>query len=197
MKLKITLFSLAAFVAFSAFKTPKKETETYKVDVAKSTITWLGKKLTGSHTGVVKLKSGVLIYEDQKLAGGNFVADMNTIKNTDDSGESLDKHLKDDDFFGVAKFPTAKFEIKSVSKGMKNYVVGDLTIKGITKSITFETFLTYNPDGTITIVADKVGIDRTKFGIKYKSKSVFTDIGDKFIEDEFELSIKLVAKKQA
>jgi hypothetical protein len=68
-------------------------------------------------------------------------------------------------------------------------------IKGVTTSITFPVNVVWNADKSITATADKIVIDRTKYGIKFKSKSVFSDLGDNFIYDEFNLSIKLVASK--
>jgi polyisoprenoid-binding protein YceI len=136
-----------------------------------------------------------LSFNGKKLAGGNFVIDMTTIKDADKSA-NLEKHLKADDFFGTDKFASSTFTIKKVAgNGNTVNVTGDLTIKGITNSITFPATLVWNADGSVTASADKVSVDRTKYGIKYKSKSIFPDVGDKMINDEFELAIKLVAKK--
>ncbi|MNL45964.1 hypothetical protein D3C87_1686450 [compost metagenome] len=120
---------------------------------------------------------------------------MTTIKDADKS-EKLEGHLKADDFFGADKFATSTFVIKKVvSAGKQLNVTGDLTIKGITNSITFPANVAWNADGSVTAVAEKVIVDRTKYGIKYRSKGMFPDVGDKMIYDDFELSIKLVAKK--
>ena len=196
MKLKLTSLALLVIViASSAFIAPVFKADTYKVDAAKSTITWVGKKLTGSHNGTIDLQSGTLSFNGKKLAGGNFVIDMTTIKDADKSA-NLEKHLKADDFFGTDKFASSTFTIKKVAgNGNTVNVTGDLTIKGITNSITFPATLACNADGSVTASADKVSVDRTKYGIKYKSKSIFPDVGDKMINDEFELAIKLVAKK--
>lgn len=196
MKLKLTsLALLIVVIASSAFIAPVFKADTYKVDASKSSITWVGKKLTGSHNGTIDLQSGSLSFNGKKLAGGNFVIDMTTIKDADKSA-NLEKHLKADDFFGTDKFATSTFTIKKVTgNGNTVNVTGDLTIKGITTSITFPATLAWNSDGSVTASADKVSVDRTKFGIKYKSKSIFPDVGDKMINDEFELAIKLVAKK--
>jgi len=196
MKLKLTsLALLIVVIASSAFIAPVFKADTYKVDASKSSITWVGKKLTGSHNGTIDLQSGALSFNGKKLAGGNFVIDMTTIKDADKSA-NLEKHLKADDFFGTDKFASSTFTIKKVAgNGNTVNVTGDLTIKGITNSITFPATLVWNADGSVTASADKVSVDRTKFGIKYKSKSIFPDVGDKMINDEFELAIKLVAKK--
>ena len=122
--------------------------------------------------------------------------DMTTIKDADKSAR-LEGHLKADDFFGTDKFATSTFIIKKIvaATGTKVNVTGDLTIKGITNSITFPADVVWNTDGSITATADKILIDRTKYGIKYRSKGIFPEIGDKMIYDDFELTIKLIAKK--
>lgn len=198
MKLKIASFLLLAVVAsFTIFAFGPKA-DTYTVDVTKSSISWEGKKFTGGHTGSVGLTSGTLIFSGKKLTDGGFVANMTTIKTMDGEkpNAGLDKHLKADDFFGVEKFPAANFVIKKVAgSGANLNITGDLTIKGVTQSITFPATVVWNADKTVTATAEKITIDRTKFGIQFKSKSVFSTLGDNFIYDEFTLAVKLVAKK--
>jgi polyisoprenoid-binding protein YceI len=195
MKLKISsIFLLVAVVALSAFKNPTKPV-TYTVDAAKSTITWLGKKVTGSHNGTISLKSGSLNVDGKKVTGGTFVIDMTSIKDADGSAK-LEGHLKADDFFGSSKFPTSTFVITKVTGSGANVTVsGNLTIKGITKPLSFPASVTTNADGTVSAVAGKIVVDRTKYDIKYGSKSFFDSIGDKAINDEFEIGVKLVAAK--
>jgi len=197
MKLKLTSFALLlTVIVSSAFIAPVLKPVTYKVDLEKSSITWLGKKLTGSHNGTIDLQSGSLLFDGKKLSGGNFVINMTTIKDADKSAR-LEGHLKADDFFGTDKFATSTFVIKKVAAAAANEVnvTGDLTIKGVTNSITFPATIAWNADGSVSAIAEKVIVDRTKFGIKYRSKGMFPDVGDKMIYDDFELSVKLVAKK--
>jgi polyisoprenoid-binding protein YceI len=195
MKLKISsIFLLVAVVALSAFKNPIKPV-TYTVDAAKSTITWVGKKVTGSHNGTIALQSGSLAVNGKNVTSGTFVIDMASIKDADGSAK-LEGHLKADDFFGTTKFPTSTFVITKVAgSGANVTVTGNLTIKGITKPLSFPATVTVNADGTASALAGKIVVDRTKYDIKYGSKSFFDSIGDKAIDDNFELAVKLVAKK--
>jgi polyisoprenoid-binding protein YceI len=164
--------------------------QTKKVDASKSTINWVGKKVTGQHNGTINLKDGALVFKGKKLKGGTFTVDMTTINTTDLTGKSkdnLDGHLKADDFFGTEKFPTATLVFKTIGAKAKNVyaVTADLTIKGITKPISFDLATTANSAST------KLNVDRTKYGIQYGSGSIFDNLGDKAISDEFELEVVL------
>jgi len=191
MKLKINAFvAMVAILALSAFKPI-----VYNVDVTKSSITWVGKKVAGSHNGTIAIKSGTLNVDGKNVTGGSFVIDMTAIKDADGS-DKLEGHLKADDFFGSAKYPTSTFVITKVSGTSANLTVtGNLTIKGITKPLSFPATTTVNADGTVSALAGKITVDRTKYDIRYGSKSFFDSIGDKAIDDNFEISVKLVAKK--
>ena len=161
------------------------------VNTEKSSIEWLGKKIGGQHVGTIQLKSGYIELKDDKIVAGNFVIDMASIKNTDleDEGynQKLVGHLKSDDFFGVEKYPTAKFVVTKSSKfsNGKATVTGDITIKGKTESITFEVTKGNNE------YSSKIDIDRSKFDVRYGSNSFFDNLGDKAINDIFTLNVKL------
>lgn len=163
-----------------------------KINAAKSKISWVGEKVTGKHEGTIDVKDGVLTFKGDKLTGGNVTVDMTSIQATDlkagEGKEKLEGHLKADDFFGTDKFATSKIVFKSVKlKSAGVYTVtGDLTIKKVTKPITFNLKVAKN-SATTTLK-----IDRTKYGIEYGSGSIFDNLGDKAIYDEFQLTVNLV-----
>ncbi|MEO0573421.1 MAG: YceI family protein [Bacteroidota bacterium] len=164
--------------------------ERKEVNTEKSTVTWKAYKVTGSHNGTVALQSGALDFDGDKLAGGEFTVDMTTINTTDLSGKSknnLDGHLKSADFFGVETHTTSKLVFTKVEASGKNSykVTGDLTIKGITKPITFDVSI-YGSKATATLK-----VDRAQFDVKYGSGSFFDNLGDKTIYDEFDLVVDL------
>ena len=165
--------------------------QTKKVNTSASTINWVGKKVTGAHEGTINLKDGTLVFKGKKLVGGTFVVDMTSMIVTDlkagQGKEKLEGHLKADDFFGSDKFATATLVFKKlVTKAPNVYTVtGDLTIKGITKPVTFDLATTN------TTATANVKIDRTKYDIKYGSGSFFDSLGDKAINDDFDLAIAL------
>ncbi|SED13239.1 Polyisoprenoid-binding protein YceI [Tenacibaculum sp. MAR_2009_124] len=171
----------------------------YKANIAESTVSWKGSKPTGSHNGVVSLQNGVFDIENGTLKAGEFTIDMNTISCSDleagNGKEKLEGHLKAGDFFDVAKFPTAKFEItSSETKGGKLHITGNLTIKDVTKSITIPVTVT-EQDGLATLKSDTFSVDRTDFGVTYSSKKFDAALKDKFINDLMEMSFDIKAKK--
>lgn len=192
--------SLGSMTSFAQAKkaAPAKEAE-YKVDAASSKVVWVGKKVTGEHTGLVSVKSGSLKMNGKDLVGGEFVMDMTTINCTDLTDPKyngdLVGHLKSPDFFDVANHPTSSLKIKSVSKlkGNTVKVVGDLTIKGITNEVTYNADVV---DSAKTVNAKgKIIFDRTKYKIEYKSGKFVQNLGDKLIYDDVELNIEVVATK--
>jgi len=182
---------LAATILMMAFN-PIKE-DVYTVDVANSSIGWSAKKVGGGHTGTVKITEGNLVYNGKSLQKGVFLMDMSSI--TSDNAR-VTTHLKSPDFFSAEKSPTSKFEIIKVTAAGKERVniSGNLTIKGITHPLTFPATVKQGKD-VVVAAASGIRINRTKYDIKFRSKTFFGDIGDKAIDDEFELNINLVAKK--
>ena len=176
-------------ILFIATATSMTNISEKKVDIEQSKIAWKGYKVTGKHEGTIDLKEGTLVFEGDKLKGGNFVVDMTSLTDTDLEGEwkgKLEGHLKSDDFFGVEKHPTASLTFTDVQKNGDHYTVtGDLTIKNITNPITFD--LTVEENSAKAILK----IDRSKFDVRYGSPSFFNDLKDKAIYDEFDLNVSL------
>lgn len=168
--------------------------DAFTVDTAQSSVVWTGTKVSGSHTGTVAIKSGNVIVENGVIKGGKFVLDMNTISSTDLEGEwkeKLDGHLKADDFFAVETYPEASFEITEVKTGATPsdlVVSGNLTIKGITKNITFDAKAEEVTDNTVKYSAD-FNIAREDWGVTYEGKK------DDLISKEINFKVNVVANK--
>ena len=188
---------MALVLGFYAFTLPVADV--FKVDTSKSKITWLGQNVAGGkHTGEISISKGDLTLAGDKLVSGNFTADINSISVTDLTGDRatrLANHLKSEDFFEAPKFPEATFEITKVSgTGSNVSITGDLTIKEITKSVTFPAVVHKSGD-TVHATAKGVKRDRTQFDVKYRSGNFFSGLGDRAISDEFELDIEIFAGK--
>ena len=181
----LLILTIGCFFTLQSFTVEKED-----VKIKDSALTWVGSKVTGSHEGTIKLKSGYLTLDNNDLVGGEFVIDMTTIVCTDLSGKGkagIESHLKSDDFFSVDKFPTASLTILDVKKkGLGQYQVNaNITIKGMTQEIMFDAEIKEKT------AKAKLVIDRTEFGIIYKSGNFFEELADKAIYDEFKLSIEL------
>ena len=173
------LFTASAFTAQTIDKKVVKE----------SSITWKGKKIMGSHTGTITLKEGFIEMEGDELVGGLFIVDMTTITDTDMEGEGkakLERHLKSSDFFAVDYYPTANLIITSAVKNGNLYeTTGELTIKGITKPVTFDLEM------GATGARASLKIDRIKYDIHYGSGSFTDKLADNTISNYFELDVML------
>ncbi|WP_298223770.1 YceI family protein [Flavobacterium sp.] len=169
----------------------KAQTQGKNIDVAKSTIKWTGKKVTGQHEGTINFKEGTLLFKNNKLERGKFTVDMNSIAVTDlkagEGKEKLEGHLKADDFFGTDKFATASIMFTKVTPKANGVytVTANLKIKEKTNPVTFDITVKGN-----TATANLV-VDRTKYDIKYGSGSFFDNLGDKAISDNFDLAVSL------
>ena len=175
----------------------------YPVDLAQSQLTWIGTKPTGQHMGATMLKSGNVVIQDGNITGGQFVMDMADMKSLDQDTSGAYKligHLQSADFFDVAQFPTSKFEITSVTAGVDtaglvmkdatHTITGNLTLKDVTKSVTFPARIAMSEN---SVLADaNFNIDRTQWGISYGNDQ---SLKDKFIRPIVNIGLHIVAVK--
>ncbi|WP_194851314.1 YceI family protein [Nonlabens antarcticus] len=176
------------------------EAVTYNVDAAASTIEWIGSKPGTDHTGAIDVKDGLVFVNGETVEGGEFTIDMTSITVTDldeEGAMNLKSHLegtadgKQTDFFNTPEYPTAKFVITGLDG---NTLQGNLTLKDVTKNVSFPVDVTYDGD-KMMLTSEEFTIDRTDWGIKYGSAN-FTDIvADKAISDDIILKVNLVATK--
>ncbi len=190
------LLSASIFVAVDSLHKRK----TYMVDSDKSQVIWLGKKVTGEHTGTIGIKSGEIKTHDGLVESAMITIDMTTITCTDLQDEAYNQklvgHLSSDDFFSVATHPESTFKLTSIrpgSDGVQHTISGDLTIKGITHPVSFIGEVSELDKNTIR-VSGTMTFDRTKWNIKYGSGQFFDALGDKMIYDDVEMTFNIVAK---
>ena len=161
----------------------------YIIDTKESVVTWKGSMLLSSeeHIGYVYISKGELMIDKGQLVGGTVEIDLNTIEYKDKENKNTPvNHLKSPDYFDVEKFPISTFaitEVASVSdKTMK--VTGNLTIKGNTHSVTFPAEMEVK-DGIVK-ANGKVIIDRTDWGIRYRSGKFYDNLADQAVSDDIE-----------
>lgn len=176
--------------------------EVRTIDVNRSVVAWKGTKVTGQHDGTIGLASGELYLVDDQIVGGNIVIDMTQIVVLDiedpETNARLKGHLESDDFFSVATYPDATFEMAQIEKlenaeeGQPNYTIrGNLTIKGITHGVSFPAYVSVQ-DGVVTAEAD-FDLDRTMWDVRFGSGRFFEDLGDNLIHDDFNMKLDIVA----
>jgi polyisoprenoid-binding protein YceI len=179
----------------------------FAIDAVNSIVEWIGTKPTGEHVGTLNIKKGKIMVNEGKIVAGNFTLDMTSIVNSDLTNDEWNKklvdHLKSADFFNTAQFPESTFEITGTkpydgtqvegSIQPNHWITGNLTIKGISKSITIPANIEMD-DTMFKAVTSEFVIDRTEWDIQYQSRKVFDDLKDKFIHDEIGIKITLASE---
>lgn len=170
----------------------------FRIDAAGSSLRWEGKGVGKSHHGTISFSDGSLKIINGMPVSGDFVIDMTTIKDKDIESEAmaerLEGHLKSEDFFGVERFPQAKFVLKSAEKvdGGILHIMGDLTIKGKTNPVMFNT--EYSLSGDVARFVGVIEVDRSLYDVRYGSGKFFENLGDRAINDIFTLEFELGMK---
>jgi hypothetical protein len=167
------------------------------VVVNESTIMWTGTKVLGYHQGIIKIKEGKIYLSNKMLTGGYFILDMTSIECTDIPKSdpipkrNLENHLKDEDFFNTAIYPTARYEIKSVKVNPADpgqwHAVGELTLKGIKKelSIVIKPVMVHEK---LFTAQSAIKFNRQQWGVSY------VGLKDELVHDEVKLNVTLKAR---
>jgi len=204
MKRILTVVVLLCSVILLGAFTLAENAITYKVDNQRTNIVWFAKKVGGVHSGTLKISEGYITIKGDNLVGGSFEIDMNSITVSDikdtEKNVKLVENLKSDNFFDTAIYPTAKFIITKTKKLAKEQymVFGNLTIRGVTHPIQFPAIVSVSDNQTtLAVMTNKIVVDRTMYGIKYRSHSFFAGLGDRAISDDFEVEVtQMIARRQ-
>lgn len=169
------------------------ELDTLNLDLQNSKLYWKGTKMrgAGSHEGEVHISQGFMLKDKIGLVGGKFEVDMRTISISDIPKtdpipiKNLTEHLMQEDFFDVDNFPNSYFEITEIkTHSIENLEVsGNLTIRGITKNITFPAV----QKGDF-IVAQFL-LDRFEWNIAYEGSWTDRTLVDRDIQFRIELML--------
>lgn len=175
---------------------------TYSVNSTGSRIFWTGSKVIGKHTGSLQISEGRLNLVDGNITSGDFDLNLKSILVTDLKGKEkteLEEHLLASDFFEVEKFSIARFVISKVEKienqaNASHRILGDLTIKEITKPVTFLAQISIEND-KIKAISQDFSINRTQWNMTYGSTILGIAL-DKAIKDEIGIKVELLAEKK-
>ncbi|MCT4583066.1 MAG: YceI family protein [Flavobacteriales bacterium] len=165
-----------------------------------SVVKWMGSHIggVGAHNGTVSVSEGELTVTDGKLANGKFSIDMSTIhvedleKDSEDYGK-LVGHLENEDFFNVAKFTNATFELTEVTPleegDFNSKITGNLSLLGVERSISFDAKIDI-ADNEVTINSQTFTIDRTQWGNEYNKEGAEGVPADYIISNDITLTIE-------
>lgn len=172
---------------------PKDTVDTLTIDARTSEIWWNGTKMFGvkSHSGIIQLKSGFIEVKDEKLLGGSFFVNMNTIEVTDIPAHDpipkrrLENHLKDPDFFDVKRHPEAHLRITSVKPITEENLefTGQLTIRGITNDVIFTGEFSNNH------LKATLHFDRFRWNVAYQGSWVNRSLIDRKVELKVDIRV--------
>lgn len=163
---------------------------TANIDTAESSLTWTGRKITGSEEGSFGEWTGVVRYgEDVTSTSIEVTIQTNSLTA---SSERLATHLKSADFFDVEQFPTARFSTSQIvardGEGGTHTVTGRLTLHGVSRAITFPATITVDAQGLRANA--EIAIDRQDFGITYPG------MPDDLIQDEVGIRFEVQAPRE-
>lgn len=164
----------------------------YYLDLEGSYVEWTGRKVSATHHGTIGIQQGTVDIAAGKITGGKVVIDMTNIENLDLEGEWNEKlvgHLHSPDFFDTENFKEATFvfaEATKTGEGNEYTVTGNLTIKDITKSITFKANIDITNENFV-MKAD-FNIEREDWGITYAG------MADDLIAKEINFKINIKAE---
>ncbi len=184
---------------------PAASAKSLGVDVATSKVNWKGFGAGHDHTGTLAIKEGAVMMDNGNITGGKFTFDMKQIGVTDgtpaDQITKLVGHLSADGFFKTDSFATSTFEITKVEALTGNpeathTITGNLTLKGISKSLSFPAKVTVNGNEVATLATFK--FDRTLWNVMENSKNNkmfdLKKFADNLVQDEIELNLDIKAK---
>jgi polyisoprenoid-binding protein YceI len=188
MSLTLAAASLAGTAAFA-------QTSTWAIDPNHSSINFEVRHMTVSNVhGSLGGVTGTVVYDDKDISKSSVEASADTTS-VSTGVEKRDTHLKSPDFFDVTKYPKLAFKSTSISNaGGKLTLTGDLTLNGVTKSITLDV------DGPAPAQTDAKGVTRSGFSATGKLKRADYNFGPKFpsavVSDDIKFSIDVEIDKK-
>ncbi len=178
----------------------------YAIDAAASRLEWSGRNIAKRHHGTIAVSRGSISIENGLPLSGEFVLDMNLIVNLDLEDEAynsmLIRHLKSDDFFDVARYPTVTYSLNTAepltgaTPGSPNYLLrGVLELKGKQRPLNLATEVAAMEQGVLKARA-ACDFDRTLWGVIYGSGRFFEKLGMHLVSDLVTVEIFLQAVRQ-
>lgn len=176
----------------------------YTVDGAASRLEWMGRNLNGRHYGTIAVSGGEVGVKNGLLAGGSIALDMSSIVNLDLKDEGYNRmlvsHLKSDDFFDVAHYPSAVYTIdgseimpEESACSLVFQVKGSLEMKGVRKDLPLTAEVVPQADGQLKARV-LCNLDRTRWGVLYGSGKFFEKLGMHLVNEIVTIELFLAAR---
>ena len=172
--------------------------EKWELDIPHSSVGFSVRHMVVTKThGKFNDFTGYIEFDGKNVEKGSVEVTVQIVS-IDTDNEKRDDHLRSPDFFDVEKFPAMTFKSKKVIKSSSSEfkLVGDLTIKDVTKEVTFDcefNGLIDDPMGnTRAGFSAMAKINRQDFNVKWSQK---LDAGGLVVGDEVKISLEIEAVK--
>ena len=200
------VLALAALLLVTSCKKNETNVEKYRLVSGASVAKWKGFLRTGYfNEGSIAVESQDMEMSNDLVKKGTFVMPLSSLKNfnlpTDALKEQLIHHLQSPDFFNMVLHPNISFTIENVKyhsdndpeavQGANFLVSGQLSILGKPLPVSFPARI--NKNGDQLLVAAKLKVDRTKWGINFASDPSLPD--SDYILPEMEIELQLTAER--
>jgi polyisoprenoid-binding protein YceI len=179
--MKIRVLALAATLLLLPGLTAAAQSSTWTIDPNHSQAGFAIRHGGVSNVhGTISKISGTVVWDEKDVSKDSVVADLDTTT-IDTTVTARDNHLKSPDFFNVAQFPTMHFQSTSVKRvDGKLKVIGDLTLTGITKSVTLDVDGPVTPQkgghgGLVSGFSASTTIHRADFSFGQKFNAILGD----------------------
>ncbi len=170
--------------------------QTWKIDVAHSSVGF-----TVRHMVVAKVHGRFKTFEGSLTQTGPELADSLVEVKIDASSidtqvEARDNHLRSEDFFDVASFPTLEFRSKRMEnvRGDRYRMIGDLTMHGVTKEVEIDAELLGRIGDDRIAFSGSTKVERSDFGLNW-NKALET--GGLMVSDKVEINLEVQLLKVA
>lgn len=169
----------------------------FKVVPKKSVLQWRGERITGEgHQGTVDISQGNIRVRDERMEGGQIRLDMTSMKETGEEREEETSsvvmgYLHSQRFFDTEKYPEAVLTIKGENQGM---LIADLKIRDVTRAVMIP--IKKRMSGDTLMANGNFAIDRTQWGINFRSAGKNKDLGSLVIKDSIYFKTRVLAIKE-
>ncbi|GAB4382377.1 MAG: YceI family protein [Salibacteraceae bacterium] len=194
-----TFFLSLGLIWAVTFPPSEDQVPTWNIDKSHASVSFSVDHFFTSVHGRFKKFDGDIRFDPNKPSESKAVFEID-VKSIDTNEPERDQHLLSEDFFYAEKYPTIKFvSTKIEKKDEHNFIVtGNLTMRGVTKPITFPVHMKGimdNPwvEGKVIMgIEIKTTINRTEWNVGTGSWAATAVVGD---EVDVEISMELDGKK--